>query len=40
MSYFSKFYQIEVRDEIAKEFTNSLAEVDDEGSETFPFRAF
>lgn len=29
MTYFSEFYQIEVRDEIAKEFTNSLGEVDD-----------
>lgn len=29
MPYFSKFYQIEVRDDIAKEFTNSLGEVDD-----------
>jgi len=29
MTYFSKFYQIEVRDEIAKEFTNSKGEVDD-----------
>ncbi len=29
MPYFSKFYQIEVRDEIAQEFTNSLGEVDD-----------
>ncbi|MEW6420006.1 MAG: hypothetical protein AB1480_18140 [Nitrospirota bacterium] len=29
MPYFSEFYQIEVRDEIAKEFTNSLGEVDD-----------
>lgn len=27
--YFSEFYQVEVRDEIAKEFTNSLGEVDD-----------
>lgn len=29
MPYFSTFYQVEVRDEIAKEFTNSLGEVDD-----------
>ncbi|HHT9133939.1 MAG TPA: hypothetical protein ACFYD2_03465 [Candidatus Avalokitesvara rifleensis] len=29
MSYFSVFYRIEVRDEIAAEFTNSLGEVDD-----------
>lgn len=29
MPYFSEFYQIEVRDEIAKEFTNSLGEVGD-----------
>ena len=29
MPYFSKFYQIEVRDEIAREFINSLWEVDD-----------
>jgi hypothetical protein len=29
MPYFSEFYQVEVRDEIAKEFTNSLGEVDD-----------
>lgn len=29
MAYFSKFYQIEVREEIAKEFTNSKGDVDD-----------
>ncbi|HHT9124942.1 MAG TPA: hypothetical protein ACFYD6_03890 [Candidatus Brocadiia bacterium] len=29
MPYFSEFYQVEVRDEIAREFTNSLGEVDD-----------
>ncbi len=29
MGYFSKFYQVEVRDEIAKEFTNSRGAVDD-----------
>jgi hypothetical protein len=29
MPYFSKFYQVEVRDEVAKEFTNSRGEVDD-----------
>jgi hypothetical protein len=29
MQYFSEFYQIEVRDEIAKEFANSRGEVDD-----------
>ena len=29
MPYFSKFYKVEVRDEIAKEFTNSKGEVDD-----------
>jgi hypothetical protein len=29
MSYFSEFYKIEVREEIAKEFTNSKGEVDD-----------
>ncbi len=29
MPYFSEFYQIEVRDDIAKEFTNSKGEVDD-----------
>ncbi|MBN2543488.1 hypothetical protein JXI42_11545 [bacterium] len=29
MAYFSKFYQVEVRDSIAKEFTNSNREVDD-----------
>ena len=29
MPYFSEFYQIAVRDEIAKEFTNSLGKVDD-----------
>lgn len=29
MPYFSVFYQIEVRDEIAAEFTNSLGDVDD-----------
>jgi len=29
MSYFSKYYQVEVRDSIAKEFTNSKGEVDD-----------
>jgi hypothetical protein len=29
MGYFSEFYQIEVRDEIVREFTNSKGEVDD-----------
>lgn len=29
MPYFSKFYQIEVRESIAGEFTNSKGEVDD-----------
>lgn len=29
MPYFSKFYEIEVRDEIAKEFTDSEGKVDD-----------
>ena len=29
MSYFSKYYQVEVRDSVAKEFTNSKGEVDD-----------
>ena len=29
MSYFSKFYQVDVRESIAKEFTNSSGEVDD-----------
>ncbi|PIP47981.1 MAG: hypothetical protein COS87_00195 [Chloroflexi bacterium CG07_land_8_20_14_0_80_45_17] len=29
MSYFSEFYQIEVRENIAKEFTNFKGEVDD-----------
>ncbi len=29
MTYFSKFYQIEVREEITREFTNSRGEVDD-----------
>jgi len=29
MAYFSRFYQVEVREEIAKEFTNSKGEVDD-----------
>ena len=29
MSYFSKFYQIDVRESIAEEFTNSRGEVDD-----------
>ncbi|MFQ6091970.1 MAG: hypothetical protein ACE5OR_04705 [bacterium] len=29
MPYFSEFYQVEVRDEIVKEFTNSRGEVDD-----------
>ena len=29
MTYFSKFYQIEVRDEVAREFTNSEGIVDD-----------
>ncbi|MEW6378263.1 MAG: hypothetical protein AB1611_01515 [bacterium] len=29
MAYFSKFYQVEVRDEIAREFSNSKGEVDD-----------
>ena len=32
MPYFSEFYQIEVRDEIAKEFTNSLGEVENHKS--------
>jgi hypothetical protein len=29
MSYYSKFYRVEVREEIAKEFTNSKGKVDD-----------
>lgn len=29
MSYFSKFYQVEVRDNIVREFTDSKGEVDD-----------
>jgi len=29
MSYFSEYYQVDVRDDIAKEFTNSRGEVDD-----------
>ena len=29
MSYFSQFYQVNVRESIAKEFTNSIGEVDD-----------
>jgi len=29
MSYFSEFYQVEVRESIAEEFTNSKGEVDD-----------
>jgi len=29
MHYFSEFYRVEVRDEIAKEFTNSRGEIDD-----------
>ena len=29
MSYFSQFYRVEVRDSIAKEFTDSSGEVDD-----------
>lgn len=29
MAYFSEFYQVEVREEIAKEFTNTLGQVDD-----------
>ena len=29
MSYFSKFYQVDVRESIAREFTNSKGEVDD-----------
>lgn len=29
MPYFSKFYQVNVRGSIAKEFTNSKGEVDD-----------
>jgi len=29
MSYFSEYYQIDVRDDIAKEFANSRGEVDD-----------
>ncbi len=29
MSYFSEFYKVEVRDSIAKEFTNSKGDVDD-----------
>ncbi len=29
MTYISKFYQVEVRDSIVEEFTNSKGEVDD-----------
>ena len=29
MSYFSKFYQVKVRESIAREFTNSRGEIDD-----------
>lgn len=29
MTYFSEFYQLDVRDEIVKEFTNSKGDVDD-----------
>lgn len=29
MAYFSEFYRVEVRDDIAKEFRNSKGEVDD-----------
>lgn len=29
MSYFSKFYEVEVRDEIVKEFSDSRGKVDD-----------
>ena len=29
MAYFSEFYRVEVRDDIAKEFSNSKGEVDD-----------
>ncbi|MBU2446671.1 MAG: hypothetical protein KJ666_14035 [Bacteroidetes bacterium] len=29
MSYFSKFYKVDVREDIVKEFTNSRGEVDD-----------
>jgi len=29
MSYFSEFYQVEIRDSIVKEFTNYKGEVDD-----------
>ena len=29
MIYFSKFYQVDIRDSIAKEFTNSEGEVND-----------
>ena len=29
MTYYSKFYRVDVREEIAKEFTNSKGEVDD-----------
>ena len=29
MTYFSEFYRVEVRDETAREFTNSKDEVDD-----------
>ncbi len=29
MSYFSEFYKVKVREDIAKEFTNSRGEVDD-----------
>lgn len=29
MSYFSKFYQVDVRESIVKEFINSSGEVDD-----------
>ncbi len=29
MTYFSKFYKVEVRDDIAREFTDSEGKVDD-----------
>ena len=29
MSYFSEYYQVDVRESIAREFTNSRGEVDD-----------
>lgn len=29
MSYFSEYYQIDVRDDVVKEFTNSKGQVDD-----------